>query len=67
MRKIIESSYIITTTEEQYQLAIKDVAINDFNENNEGIAYVYIKKAEKDYEDNHYWGDYNSKRGIYIR
>lgn len=67
VREIIESSYIITTTEEQYQLAIKDVAINDFNENNEGIAYVYIKKAEKDYEDNHYWGDYNSKRGIYIR
>lgn len=62
-----EFSYLVTTTIKSYQIAVKDIIMDDFDTSNEGINYIYIKDA-KDYDkdDYVYWGDGEETPGINI-
>lgn len=63
-----ELSYVIITTSKTYQIAIQDVVMDDFDRDNEGVTYIYIKEI-KEYNENQeaYWGDSEPKVGIYLR
>lgn len=69
-KTIFEMAYVIVTTTKQYQIALEDVVMNDFDTKDEGISYIYMKEIS-DYSETEYtyWGDYDTdpERGIHLR
>lgn len=66
-RKIIESTFEVSTNTYIYRIAIKEYVIDDFNSDNIGICSFYIIKQSEDINfDFAYWGDNKFTPGINI-
>ena len=64
-KKRIDSTYIFTTDEHEYRVAIYEIIIDTANPNNIGVYSICIISSEDDrYSEIRYWG--NGKAGINI-
>ena len=65
--KILYSTYDVTTTQEVYRIAVKDIVVHNNNEDNVGILSLYIIKYNEDTDTIYaYSGDGNYTPGINI-
>lgn len=60
--------YIVVTSEKTYEVAVKDVIVDESETTNEGIHYICVKEIE-DYNEGQelYWNDHNIEEGIVLK
>lgn len=66
MRKMIQSSFCVETTENKYYIAIKECVIDEKDNNNVGLMSIYIIEAKNWDEGYVYRGDGLQELGIHI-
>lgn len=67
MKKMIEASFSVTTTENKYYMAMRECIIDESNNSNVGIQALYVIEAEQWPYEYVYRGDGNWTNGIHLR